>query len=297
MTAAVNATSVQRGGAKGSSRRLVPFLWRSPLGRFGLVVAVLFLLTAALAPYLSPYDPTVQNLSEPLRPPSGGHLFGTDQYGRDVLSQVLYGGRVSLQIALVSVAVAGVFGVPLGVLAGYYGGRLDAVIMRLMDVVFAFPSLLLAIALLAFLGPSMVNVMIAIGVVYIATIARITRASVLTIWSEESITAARTLGERDIRIMAWHVLPNALAAPMVQLTLGLARAILYEASLSFIGLGTPPPTPSWGRMLADTKSLVQLAPWTSIAPGLAIMLVILSFNFLGDALRDALDPRLRGLQS
>jgi peptide/nickel transport system permease protein len=258
-------------------------------------VATLFLLSAALAPWLAPYDPTVQSLGEMLRPPSRAHWLGTDQYGRDVLSQVVYGGRVSLQIALVSVAVAALFGLPLGVVAGYYGGRIDAVIMRVMDVVFAFPSLLLAIALLAFVGPSTVNVMIAIGLVYVATIARITRASVLTVWSEEYVTAARGLGKGDVGIMARHVLPNALAAPLVQLTLGLARATLYEASLSFIGLGTPPPTPSWGRMLADTKSLVQLAPWASMAPGVAIMLVILSFNFLGDVLRDALDPRLRGL--
>ncbi|HEV8306406.1 MAG TPA: ABC transporter permease [Methylomirabilota bacterium] len=276
-------------------RGLGSFVLRSPLGRFGLGVATLFLLSAALAPWLAPYDPTVQSLGEMLRPPSRAHWLGTDQYGRDVLSQVVYGGRVSLQIALVSVAVAALFGLPLGVVAGYYGGRIDAVIMRVMDVVFAFPSLLLAIALLAFVGPSTVNVMIAIGLVYVATIARITRASVLTVWSEEYVTAARGLGKGDVGIMARHVLPNALAAPLVQLTLGLARATLYEASLSFIGLGTPPPTPSWGRMLADTKSLVQLAPWASMAPGVAIMLVILSFNFLGDVLRDALDPRLRGL--
>ena len=275
---------------------LARFVLRSPLGRFGLGVAALFLLTAALAPWLAPYDPTVQRLGETLRPPSRAHWLGTDQFGRDVLSQVVYGGRVSLEVALVSVAVAAVLGLPLGVVAGYYGGRVDAVIMRAMDVVFAFPSLLLAIALVAFVGPSTVNVMVAIGLVYVATIARITRASVLTVWSEEYVAAARGLGKGDVGIMARHVLPNALAAPLVQLTLGLARATLYEASLSFIGLGTPPPTPSWGRMLADTKSLVQLAPWTSVAPGVAIMLVILSFNFVGDVLRDALDPRLRGLR-
>jgi peptide/nickel transport system permease protein len=276
--------------------RLGAFVLRSPLGRIGLVVATAFLLSAGLAPWLAPYDPTVQDLAETLTAPSRAHLLGTDQYGRDVLSQVIWGGRVSLQIALVSVAVAALFGLPLGVLAGYYGGRVDAVIMRGMDVVFAFPSLLLAIALVAFVGASMVNVMIAIGLVYVATIARITRASVLTVWSEEYVTAARGLGKGDVGIMLAHVLPNALAAPIVQLTLGMARATLYEASLSFIGLGTPPPTPSWGRMLADTKSLVQLAPWTSVTPGVAIMLVILAFNFLGDVLRDALDPRLRGLQ-
>ena len=279
-----------------AARSLLRAVLRSPLGRFGLAVAVIFLATAALAPWLAPYDPTIQSLGEVLRPPSRAHLLGTDQYGRDVLSQVVYGGRVSLQVALVSVAVAGLVGVPLGVVAGYYGGRVDGVLMRLMDVIFAFPSLLLAIALVAFIGPSTVNVMIAIGAVYVATIARITRASVLTVRTEDYVQAARGLGKADLGIMLIHVLPNALAAPLVQLTLGLARATLYEASLSFIGLGTPPPTPSWGRMLADTKSLVQLAPWTSVAPGTAIMLVILSFNFLGDALRDALDPRLRRLQ-
>ena len=268
---------------------------RSPLGRFGLGVTLLFLATAALAPWLAPYDPTVQSLAEVLRPPSRSHLLGTDQYGRDVLSQVLFGGRVSLEVALVSVAVAGLAGVPLGILAGYYGRGVDAVLMRAMDVVFAFPSLLLAIALVAFAGPSLVNVMVAIGAVYVATIARITRAGVLTVRTEAYVEAARGLGRHDLGIMRRHVLPNALAPALVQLTLGMARAILYEASLSFIGLGTPPPTPSWGRMLADTKSLVQLAPWTSVAPGSAIALVILSLNFLGDALRDALDPRLRGL--
>ncbi len=278
------------------SRSLARFLLRSPLARFGLVVALLFLLTAAFAPWIAPYDPTAQDLSHMLRPPSREHLLGLDHFGRDVLSQVIFGGRVSLLIALVSVSVAGAFGIPLGVMAGYYGGRVDSAIMRLMDVVFAFPSLLLAIALVAFIGPSMINMMIAIAAVYIATIARITRASVLTVRSEEYVTAAHALGKGDAGIMISHVIPNALAAPLVQLTLGMARAVLYEASLSFIGLGTPPPTPSWGRMLADTKSLVQMAPWASMAPGVAIMLVILSFNFLGDALRDALDPRLRGLQ-
>jgi peptide/nickel transport system permease protein len=293
-------TAAMSGGARGRGRRgsrgLVRTVLKGPLGRFGFVVAVLFLGTAALAPWLAPYDPTVQSLGEVLRPPSRAHLLGTDQYGRDVLSQVVYGGRVSLQVGLVSVGVAGFFGLPLGVIAGFYGRRVDAILMRIMDVVFAFPSLLLAIALVAFIGPSMVNVMIAIGAVYVATIARITRASVLTVRSEDYVQAARGLGKGDPGVMLRHVLPNALAAPLVQLTLGLARATLYEASLSFIGLGTPPPTPSWGRMLADTKSLVQLAPWTSVAPGTAIMLVILSFNFLGDALRDALDPRLRGIQ-
>lgn len=269
---------------------------RSPLGRFGLVVAALFLLTAGLAPWLAPHDPTVQNLGEILRPPSPAHLLGTDQYGRDVLSQVIHGGRVSLQVALTAVAVAGLAGVPLGVVAGFYGRRVDAVLMRVMDVVFAFPSLLLAIALVAFAGPSTVTVMVAIGAVYIATIARVTRAAVLTVRTEPYVEAARGLGRDDAGIMGRHVLPNALAPALVQLTLGMARAILYEASLSFIGLGTPPPTPSWGRMLADTKSLVQLAPWASVAPGMAIALVILAFNVLGDALRDALDPRLRGLQ-
>jgi peptide/nickel transport system permease protein len=275
---------------------MVEAVLRSPLGRFGLAVAVLFLGTAMLAPWLSPYDPTIQNLAEILRPPSRFHLLGTDQYGRDVLSQVLHGGRVSLQVALTAVAVAGIAGVPLGVVAGYYGRRVDAVLMRLMDVVFAFPSLLLAIALVAFAGPSTVTVMVAIGAVYVATIARITRAAVLTVRAEPYVEAARGLGRGDAGIMGRHVLPNALAPALVQLTLGMARAILYEASLSFIGLGTPPPTPSWGRMLADTKSLVQLAPWASVAPGVAIALVILAFNVLGDALRDALDPRLRGLQ-
>jgi len=269
---------------------------RSPLGRFGLGVAALFLATAAFAPWLSPYDPTVQRLGEILQGPSRSHPLGTDQYGRDVLSQVLHGGRVSLQVALTAVAVAGLAGVPLGVLAGFYGRGVDAVLMRLMDVVFAFPSLLLAIALVAFAGPSTVTVMVAIGAVYVATIARITRAAVLTVRSEPYVEAARSLGRGDPGIMGRHVLPNALAPALVQLTLGMARAILYEASLSFIGLGTPPPTPSWGRMLAESKSLVQLAPWTSVTPGAAIALVILAFNFLGDALRDALDPRLRGLQ-
>ncbi|MGI8748538.1 MAG: ABC transporter permease, partial [Deinococcus sp.] len=218
---------------------------------------------------------------------------GTDNFGRDVLSRLLAGAAVSIRVALISVSLATVAGVSIGTLAGFYGRWLDEVLMRLMDIIMAFPALLLAITVMAILGRGVENAMIAIAVVYTPIFARITRASILTIREAEFVTAARALGQRDLFLMARHVLPNALGPIIVQTSLSLAFAVLAEAALSFFGLGTQPPASSWGLMLADGRSYLLQAPWLGIFPGIAILLTVLSFNLVGDGLRDLLDPRMR----
>ena len=228
-----------------------------------------------------------------LQGPSLSHPFGTDELGRDVLSRVLIAARASLLVGLVSVGIALTAGVVLGLVAGFYGRRVDDVVMRLMDMLFAFPAILLAIAILAVLGPGIVNVMIAIGVVYTPIFARITRASVLSVREEVYVRAARSLGVGDLRLLRLHVLPNVLAPIIVQTSLSLAFAILSEAALSFLGLGVQPPDPSWGRMLLEGRGFVEQAWWMGVFPGIAIFVTVLSFNVVGDALRDALDPRQR----
>lgn len=275
-----------RGGA-------LRFLLKSKTVTFGLIVVSLFIFSACAAPLLAGQSPTRINIPERLQPPSSKHIFGTDHLGRDLFAQVVYGSRLSLSVAVISVAIAAAAGIPLGLVAGYSGGTVDNVIMRVMDLIFAFPSLLLAIAVVAFLGPSTQNVMIAIGTVYTAGVCRITRSTVLTVKNAEYVLAAKAVGYKDLPIMFKQILPNAFGPIVVQLTLLLARAILYEASLSFIGLGTPPPTPSWGRMISDARSYLAVAPWTALAPGIVIMCIVLGINFVGDGLRDLLDPRLR----
>lgn len=274
------------------NRGLRMFLFRSA-GGFGALLVLACALGAVFAPYLTQYDAITLNPADRLQGPSAEHLLGTDQYGRDTFTRILYGGRSSLSVAGAAVAFALLVGGALGVLAGYRGGWPDMLIMRVCDVLLSFPAVLLAIALIAFLGGGFINLVLAIGLTYVGPFARVARAAVLTVREELFVEASRALGSRDWRVVLIAVLPTAAAPLIVEVTLRLAYGILAEASLSFLGLGTQPPTPSWGLMVADGRRFLQLAPWATVAPGLAIMVVVLGFNLLGDGLRDALDPRLK----
>jgi peptide/nickel transport system permease protein len=274
--------------------------WRSPaLRRFrrhpgawvGGAIVIVLVLVAALAPVLEDRPPNRQNLRARLQPPSVEHRFGTDEFGRSVYSRVLHGARLSLLIGLAPVAAALVVGTLIGLLAGYFGGRLDAILMRAMDVLLAFPSLLLALAVVGTLGPGLVNAVIAVAIVGVPQYARIVRSVVLGVREEEYVQAARALGAGDARLIALHVAPNVLGPVVVQATLGIGFAILSIAGLSFLGLGVQPPTSDWGEMLARGRRFLPDATWLMIFPGLAVSLTVLGFNLLGDALRDALDPR------
>ena len=258
------------------------------LGAIGLMV-----LLAILAPLVSRWDPTGIALANQLQPPSSAHWLGTDLQGRDVWARLVYGARISLSVGFLSQGISLSIGLSLGLISGYYGKWVDEAVMRLADVTLAFPSLLLLIALAAAFEPSLTTVLVTIGVVGWAGMARIVRGQVLVVRQLEYVQAARALGERDYRIITRHLLPNVIAPVVIAATLGVAGAIMAEAALSFLGLGVQPPTPSWGSMIADGRDLEQLrhAPWTSLSPGLAIGAAVLGFNLLGDALRDALDPR------
>ncbi len=260
----------------------------------GLVLCLGFALLALLAPWLAPYGFSKLNLAQRLLPPGAeGHFLGTDNLGRDLLSRLLYGSRVSLAVGLFSVGISVLLGVPLGAIAGYRGGRLDSLIMRAMDLLLAFPSILLAIAIVTVLGNNLTNAMIAVGIVGIPVFARITRASVLTVKEMEYVQAARTIGCSPSRILWVHILPNCLNPLIVQSTLSLGTSVLDAAGLSFLGLGAKPPTPEWGTMLSDSYRYYEQAPWLVMGPGLAILAMVLGFNLLGDGLRDALDPKTR----
>ncbi|GAA3775615.1 ABC transporter permease [Micromonospora maritima] len=274
-----------------TARRVLDALRRDPLAVGGTVVLVLLVVVGVAGPWLAPAGVNDVDVDQMLRPPSGAHPFGTDELGRDVLSRVLVAARVSLQVGAVSVGIALVAGVTLGLLAGYYRGWLDSVLMRAMDVLFAFPVLLLAVAIVAVLGPGLLTAMVAIGVVYTPIFARITRAGVLSVREQVFVRAAVSIGASDLRIMRRHVLPNIAAPLIVQTSLSLAFAILSEAALSFLGLGIQPPAPAWGRMLFDGRGFVTDAWWLGVFPGAAIFLTVLAFNLVGDALRDVLDPR------
>jgi peptide/nickel transport system permease protein len=269
--------------------------WRRLLARkggvIGLAIIVLFVLVAVLAPLIAPYDPAQQSWTSIRKPSSLVHWFGTDESGRDLLSRVIFGGRASLLAGVVSVTIALGLGVPIGLLAGYGGRWIDAVLSRIADAMLAVPFLILAIALAAFLGPSLQNAMIAIGLTTAPIFVRLTRGQVMAVMVEDYVEAARAVGNPPMRIAFRHILPNILPALIVQSTLSIAAAIIAEASLSFLGLGQQPPAPSWGSMLNTAQRFLTLAPWLAVWPGLAIFLVVLSFNLLGDALRDALDPR------
>ncbi|WP_313691799.1 ABC transporter permease [Halorarum halobium] len=269
---------------------IVQTVIRDKLAIAGLIGLLTMGVLAIFGPIVSPYDPTNTNLAVMLQGPSLAHPLGTDRYGRDILTRVLVGARVSLYVAFVGVGIATGLGVPLGAIAGYYEGLLGETIMRVADMVFSFPALLLALALVTVLGQSKFNIVIAIGIVYWPVFARLTRGSVLSVKEEDFIQSSRAIGDGDVRIIFWEILPNVIAPIIVQITISLAVAVLVESSLSFLGLGVPAPEPSWGRMLASSRSFMTQAPWWVIAPGVSIMLTVLSFNFLGDALRDALDP-------
>jgi len=275
-------------------RGLVPTLRRHPRLAIGGLLVVLLLLVAIFAPLLTRYDPTVGDISDSLNPPSFSHWLGTDDQGRDVMARVLYGSRISLSVAAISVSIGLVVGVSIGVMAGYAGGKVDLLLMRVIDALLAFPALLLAISITAALGPQIQNAMIAIGVVAIPIYARLTRAQVLTLREREFVTAARAIGARPVRIVVSHLLPNLANALIVQATLTTAFAILQEAVLSFLGLGAQPPAPSWGQDINyNERYISNLMWWGSVGPGLAIFVAVFAFNFLGDALRDWLDPQLR----
>ncbi|MBV9168994.1 MAG: ABC transporter permease [Chloroflexi bacterium] len=285
-------TSAARQVSRGDVIRFV--LRRNPRLVIGGTLVVLLVLVALFAPLFTRYDPTVGDVSNSLMPPSSAHWLGTDDLGRDVLSRVIYGSRVSLSVAVISVGIGLCIGVSVGLIAGYAGGTVDLLLMRLIDALLAFPALLLAISITAALGPSIQNAMIAIGIIAIPIYARLTRAQVLAMREREFVTAARAIGLSPMRIAVVHMLPNIANVLIVQATLTAAAAILQEAVLSFLGLGAQPPTPSWGQDINyNQRYITNLMWWGTIGPGAAIFLAVFAFNFLGDALRDWLDPQLR----
>jgi peptide/nickel transport system permease protein len=265
----------------------------SPVVVAGAVIVGAYLVAAAAAPELSPHDPLSMASHSLLAPPGGPYPFGTDQFGRDVLSRLLYGARVSLTVSVASVVLALVAGGTVGIASGYYGGRVDGVLMRMMDVIFAFPAVLLAIVIMAAAGTALWTIIAAIGVVYTPQFARVSRASVLATRTLEYVEAGTALGAGTRRILLRHILPNIAAPLIVQTSLSLSLAILTESALSFLGLGTQPPTPSWGNMLAESRRVMAMAPWNAVFPGATIAVIVLGFNLLGDGLRDLLDPRLQ----
>jgi peptide/nickel transport system permease protein len=259
----------------------------------GLVIILALILVAIFAPAIAPHSPTDQSFIDKLKPPSRTHPMGTDEFGRDTLSRVIYGSRVALRVGLVPVVFALVIGVAAGLAAGYYSGLTDQVVMRLVDILLAFPWLLLAIGIVAILGPGINNVIIAVAIIYVPAFARIVRSSVLSIKEKEYVEAARAIGQPDLQIMTRHILRNAWAPIIVLATLSIGQAIIYAAGLSFIGLGTQPPAADWGVMLKSGHEFLRDSPWMGLFPGLAILVTVLAFNLFGDGLRDALDPRIR----
>ena len=268
-------------------------LQRRPSALIGLTVVIAFILMAIFAPYISPQDPIATSWGAIRKAPSAAHWFGTDEIGRDVLSRVIWGTQASLMAGVISVSISLLIGVPIGLLAGFVGGAVDAIISRITDAFLACPFLILAIALAAFLGPSLTNAMVAIGISAAPIFVRLTRGQVIQIKVEDFVEAARSVGNPPWRIALVHILPNILPPLLVQATLAIAAAVIAEASLSFLGLGQQPPAPSWGSMLNTAKNYIEQAPWMAIWPGISIFLLVLSFNLFGDGLRDALDPRQR----
>ena len=269
-----------------------PKRWRNPIGIAGAIIVILMILMAIFAPLLAPYDPFAQQ-SKRLLPPSWDNLMGTDDLGRDTFSRIIYGARVSLQVGIIAVVIALLIGSLLGIVSGFFGGRVDTWLMRVVDVMFAFPGLVLAIVIAGLLGASRENAMIAIGVIYAPAFARVVRSAVLSVMSEPYMEAGRVIGSGSLRLIRLHLLPNIMAPLIVMVTVYLSSAILSEAALSFLGLGTQPPEPTWGGMLNLARRHMETSPWLAIFPGVAIMLIVLGFNFLGDGLRDILDPRLQ----
>src|SRR5919106_1380668 len=286
----------QRHTSRAKPRSALAITWqqlcRSKTGIAGLIIVLLLLMVAAFANVVASYNPT-QTTRESLSFPSWQHPMGTDLLGRDVLSRVIHGSRVSVYVGVVSILLAIFVGIPLGTVAGFYGGWLDNLVMRVMDIIMAFPLILLAIVIMVILEPSTMNVVLALAIVRIPIMARIVRGSVLSIKENEYIEAVKALAQSQVKVLGRHVLPNCMAPIIVTSTLNIGNAIIIEASSSFLGLGTQPPTPTWGWDLKQNLTLIELNPWITIFPGLAILFTVLAFNLLGDGLRDALDPRLK----
>ena len=268
-------------------------LIRNKLAVFGALLLLFLITVALLAPWVATHNPLKMNIKERLQPPSQAHFFGTDGYGRDLFSRVVYGAAIALRVGFLSIAVAMIAGIILGLISGYYRGWIDAIIMRIMDAILSFPIILLAIGIMAVLGAGFANLMIALGLVYTPRFARLVRSSVLSIREKEYIEAARVTGCSDFTILFVHILPNCWAPVIIQATISFGYAILWEAALSFLGLGAPPPSPSWGSLLADGKEVLTRAPWMTYFPGLAIAMAVLALNLFGDGLRDVLDPRIK----
>ncbi|UCG51891.1 MAG: ABC transporter permease [Candidatus Latescibacterota bacterium] len=264
-------------------------------GLIGLFLGLLVLVSAVFAPLVSPYDPYKINMAESLSPPSLSHPLGTDVFGRDVLSRMVYGARISMEVSVLSRLLSLLVGTLLGLIAGYFGGRLDNLVMRCADVTLAYPGLLLLIAVMAAVGPSLTSLIVALGVVGWAGVARIVRAQVLSIKEREFVLAVRSLGGQSGRILFRHLLPNCVSQLIVIFSMGLGMGVMAESSMSFLGLGAQPPLPSWGSMISAGLDYLRVAPWLSLAPGIGITLAVLGFNLLGDAFRDALDPKLKHL--
>ncbi|MFB9950495.1 ABC transporter permease [Rhizobium puerariae] len=276
-------------------RKVYLFARRKPLGAIGGVIIPVFALVALFAPVLAPHDPYLVNSANLLAPPGPENWLGTDEFGRDILSRLIYGARTSVYVSFMAVGIGTTTGALLGLISGFAGGRLDFAIQRVMDMLMSFPTLILALAMVAVLGSSLENVILALAIVMLPGAARVIRSTTLSIRERPYIMAARNLGLTNVRILLVHVLPNCIAPFIILATAGLGSAILSEASLSFLGLGTPPPEPSWGAMLSGkTQRYMIQAPWLAIAPGMAITIVVFGFNFLGDALRDVLDPHQSG---
>jgi peptide/nickel transport system permease protein len=264
-------------------------------GLIGLILAVVVLVCAVFAPWVAPYDPYGIQMSEALQPPSAAHPLGTDVMGRDVMSRLVFGARISMEVSVLSRVISLFVGTLLGLLAGYFGGRFDSLVMRMADVTLAYPALLLLIAVIAAVGPSQASLIVSLGVVGWAAVARIVRAQVLSIKEREFVMAIRSLGGRSPEILFRHLLPNCVSQLVIIFSMGLGMGVMAESSMSFLGLGAQPPLPSWGSMISSGLDYLRVAPWLSLAPGIGITLAVLGFNLLGDAFRDVLDPRLRNL--
>ncbi len=287
-----SAISVSAGEVKNIQKKRAWRFLQSANFMVGAILAVVILIIIALAPIVAPYSPIKQNPKDRLTAPSAKYWMGTDEFGRDIASRIIYGGQNSMRISIVSVLVSSAIGTLLGVLCGYMEGKTDYIIMRVMDLLFAFPTILLALAISAALGPGFINTVVAISIVYTPIFTRVARGSVLNIKQMEFVTAATSIGAKDGHKILRHILPNALTPTIIQVSMAFSWAILTESALSYLGLGTQPPSPSWGAMISESRRMMEIAPWMAIFPGLALMVTVLCFNFLGDGLRDVLDPRM-----
>ena len=275
-----------------NKKSILVFIKKTPIGFIGALFVIFLLFIAILAPYLTPYDPVSQDYQR-FQSPNINHWLGTDSLGRDICSRIIQGTRVSMFVGLLAVTIALFLGTNLGILSGYYGGKIDTVLMRFIDILLAFPGLVLAMLISGLLGPSLVNAMIAVGIMLTPSFARVSRGSVLTVKNEPYIASAKTIGCSNLYIILKYILPNIMVPLSVLFSISLSIAILAESALSFLGLGIQPPAPSWGGMLHQGRQFMEIAPWVAVFPGLAIMIAVLSFNFLGDGLRDGLDPKLK----